>query len=310
MKMLNPQIEKILDSIKDIPSIPTVAAAVLKAMEDPLVGAKDISKIVDKDQSLALRILRMANSPIYGFERRISTIDLAVVILGMDNLREIIMSYIVQGFFSKVKSNVFNTIHFWEYSLLSASAARIIARRLKYKLAGEAFISGLMHDIGLIIIAEYFTKQYEKIKQEMQIGELTITQLEKKHIGATHAEIGFWLTQKWNLPLNMCNAVLNHHNHYSLIDEDDDTSEYTASVNFGAIKQPLTAIISISEWITWKMDKSEQFVGKKAPEYYLAEELFSNLSEHDFLNPESQFGLIINEIKEEYEMVIEELVLN
>ncbi len=308
--MLNPTIERVLESIKDIPSIPTVASAVLKAMEDPLVGAKDIAKIVDKDQSLAIRILRMANSPIYGFERKISTIDLAVVILGMDNLREIIMSYIVQGFFSTVKNNVFNTIHFWEYSLLSASAARIIARRLKYKLVGEAFISSLMHDIGLIIIAEYFTKQYENIKQELSNGELTISQLEIKHVGASHAEIGHWLTQKWNLPLNMCMAVQNHHMHYSLIDEDDDTSEYTASMNFGSIKQPLTAIISISEWITWKMGKSEEFVGSKVPEYYLAEELFSNLSEHDFLDPESQFGLIINEIKEEYEMVIEELVLN
>ncbi len=308
--MLNPNIERVLESIKDIPSIPTVASAVLKAMEDPLMGAKDIAKIVDKDQSLALRILRMANSPIYGFERRVSTIDLAVVILGMDNLREIIMSYIVQGFFSKVRSNVFNIINFWEYSLLSASAARIIARRLKYKLAGEAFISGLMHDIGLIIIAEYFTKQYEQIKHEMETGQYTLVQLEKKYLGATHAEIGYWLTQKWNLPLNMCNAVLNHHRHYSLIDEEDDISEYTASVNFGAIKQPLTAILSISEWITWKMGKAEHFVGKKAPEYYLAEELFENLSEHDFLDPASHFGLIINEIQEEYEMVIEELVLN
>jgi HD-like signal output (HDOD) protein len=308
--MLNPTIEKVLDSISDIPSIPTVASAVLKAMEDPLVGAKDIAKIVDKDQSLAVRILRMANSPIYGFSRRISTIDLAVVILGMDNLREIIMSYIVQGFFSKVKSNVFNTIHFWEYSLLSASAARIIARRLKYKLAGEAFISGLMHDIGLIIIAEHFTSQYEKIKLELEAGEMTLTELEAKYIGATHAEIGYWLTQKWNLPLNMCNAVLNHHQHYSLVDENHDTSEFSASMNFGAIKQPLTAIISISEWITWKMDKAGQFLGKKVPEYYLAEELFSNLSEHDYLDSESQFGLIISEIKEEYEMVIEELVLS
>lgn len=304
--MLSETLRKLLDSINDIPSIPTVASEVLRAMEDPMVGAKEIGKIVDKDQALTVRILRMANSPVYGFRKQVSTVDLAVVILGMDNLKEVIMSYIVQGFFSKVQTSVFNTVAFWEYCLLAASAARITARKLKYKLAGEAFIAGLMHDIGIMILAEFFTDSYIEIKKCMAAGTKSIIECEKEVLGASHAEIGGWLANKWGLPDKLCHAIAYHHTHYKKLKPDSPNDMKKSVIN---VPNPLTAVVSIAEWISMKINADGRFIGNVEPEYYLAQEVFSNLSDHDYLAENSSFNLLITDIKEEYNLVIDELKL-
>lgn len=305
--MLKNEIRNRLENIKDIPSIPIIAAEILKAMENPLLGAKDAARIIDKDQSLTARILRRANSPIYGFARQISTIDVAVVVLGMDNLREIILTYIVQGFFSKVNTSIFNAIKFWEYSVYTATTARILARKLKYKLAGEAFIAGLMHDLGILIIAEFFTNDYADIKELIFKNRASIIQAENSVLGANHTQIGYWLAEKWNLPKRLCDVILNHHTHYSQLERKLGIND--SIVNFNNINQPLTSLISMSELLSHVFKISHIFLGETPPSYYLAEEIFPDISEHDFLDESSNIYLLGQEINKEYQSVMEDYKL-
>ena len=299
------EIKQRLDNIKDIPSIPTIASEVLRAMEDPLAGAKQTARIIDKDQSLTAKILRRANSPLYGFSRQVSTIDVAVMVLGNDSIREIIMSYIVQGFFSKVNITVFNIMHFWEYSLYSASASRILARRLKYKLAGEAFIAGLMHDIGIMIIAEFFTEEYIDIKELVENKNKSLIDAENLILGITHQEIGYWFAEKWNLPKNLCESILNHHTHYSEFESDIEKVK-EEDISFINVKQQLTAIVSMSEWLAFVAKKSTFFLGDIPPPYYLAEEIFPDITDNSFIDESSSLYLLQKDIENEFEMIMEE----
>lgn len=309
--MLDENIQNRLEKIKDIPSIPSIAAIVIDIMGNPDLGTNEIVKVIDKDQSLAMRILRLANSPIYGFSKQVTTTDLAAIVLGKDNLKEIVMTYILQGFFSSVNVDVFNSTKFWEDSLLTACAARIVGRKLKYKLVNEAFIAGLIHDIGIRLIAEFFTDEYIEIHNRLAEGGKSIIEVEEEVLGTNHAMIGYWLANKWNFPDELCNAIRHHHSHFSLVDtktlQDSPYSYQTFS--FNSIKSPLTAIVSIAEWLVYNMKEYNNFIGTVKPTYYLAEELFSDISNDDYLNPKSRINLILQDISTEYNIIASELPL-
>lgn len=294
--MLNPDIRTRLESIRNLPTIPLVVSQVLQAVDDPETSAARLANIIERDQSLTARVLRVANSPFYGFTRKISTIDLAVVVLGMNTIKEIVLSLIVQRFFSKISTEIFDIKAFWHYSVFCGSASRLLARKLGYKLAGEAFVGGLMHDIGILIIAEYFSARFREIVEFQQENNCSLLAAEEEVLGANHCEIGAWFAEKWNLPGQLGSAIQNHHKHYSKFTASSDKD-----INFHEIDQPLTAIVSMSEWFASLLGYLEWAPGLKINELYLSKEVFGDISEHDLLDQGSAFALLKQELIEEYE---------
>ena len=215
MITLNEQARVKLARLRELPTIPHIMAEVLRAMEDPDISASKLAKIIEKDQSLTAKILKSANSPLYGFVRRISTIDLAIVVLGLNTIREIVLSLVIYKFFAKIDPKYFNVKAFWEYSVFCGSTSKLMARKLGYRLAGEAFVAGLMHDVGILILVEYFENDYKKIFNISYTDKISELEAERQVLGFTHAEIGYWLAEKWNLPDPLCQAILHHHTHYS-----------------------------------------------------------------------------------------------
>lgn len=300
MKILDPKIQKKLDSIVELPTIPTVMSQVLAALDNPNLSANQLASLIERDQTLIAKVLKVANSPFYGFARKISTIDLAVVILGMNVLKEIVLSLLIQKFFSRLSKTMFDVKSFWNYSLFCGASAKLLARKLGYKLAGEAFVAGLMHDLGILIIIENFRKQFGEIRKLQKSKDLSIVEAEMQVLGATHSDIGLWLAEKWNLPPKLCLAIKNHHTHYKDLLKND-IQKFVTDVNFDEIDQPLTAIVSLSEWFAQIMDFKQWDKNYKAPPYYLSEELFEDLSEEEILAPDSAFELLKKEMLEEYQ---------
>lgn len=301
MKMLDPKIQKKLDALTELPTIPTVMSQVLSALDNPNLSATQLASIIERDQTLTAKVLRVANSPFYGFARRISTIDLAVVILGINVLKEIVLSLLVQKFFSRLSKNMFDVKSFWNYSLFCGSSARLIARKLGYKLAGEAFVAGLMHDLGILIIIENFRKQFGEIRKLQKTKGMSLVEAEMEILQATHSEVGLWLAEKWNLPPRLCLAIKNHHLSYKKLLPKDKNSALAEDVNFHEIEEPLTAIVSLSEWFAQEMGFKEWDKNYTRPDYYLSSELFEDLSDEDILHPESAFELLKKEMVEEYQ---------
>lgn len=294
--MLDPKIRKKLESLTELPTIPTFMTQVLSALDNPNLSAPQLANLIERDQALTAKVLRVANSPFYGFARRISTIDLAVVILGVNALKEIVMSLIVQKFFSRLKVSLFDIKSFWNYSVFCGAAARLIARKMGYRLAGEAFVAGLTHDIGLLILIENFRKNFGEIRKLQYERKISLPEAEFAVLQCTHSDIGSWIAEKWNLPDKLCTAIHNHH-----IPFTNFVKGASDEVNFEEIGQPLTAIVSMAEWFAEKMEMKKWDDKYKSPSYYLSNEVFDEFSDDQSLHPDSAFELLKKEILEEYQ---------
>lgn len=298
--MLDAKIRRKLESLTELPTIPTIMSQVLSALDNPKLSAAQLASIIERDQALAAKVLKVANSPFYGFARRISTIDLAVVILGVNALKEIVMSLLVQKFFSRLRASLFDVKAFWHYSVFCGAAARLLARKLGYKLAGEAFVAGLTHDIGILILIEHFRTKFTEIRKLQSTLGLPLVIAEKKVLNCTHADIGAWIAERWNLPSKLCVAISNHH--ISYLEIQKNISEMTAhEVNFNEIDQPLTAIVSMAEWFADQLGfkKWDMYIANTP--YYLSKEVFEDLNEDDILSPDSAFEILKQEILEEFQ---------
>ena len=255
--MLNEKIRTKLESMKQLPAIPAVASVVLQAIDNPDTSGIYLAKLIERDTALTIRVLSVANSPFYGFSRKISTVELAIVLLGLSTIKEIIISLIIQGVFARVKNKVFDINQFWRYSVFCGSTARYFARRLGYRVAGEAFVAGLMHDVGILIQAEFFTKEFLEIREHQLKWRVSYVEAELTILECTHTDIGAWLAEKWQLPSQLIESLYYHHSND--INDKQPLFPPTNTINIMTnkkdiafhlqqeIEQPLTALVALSE---------------------------------------------------------------
>lgn len=298
--MLNANVRRKLNSLRELPTIPTVISQVLRALDNVDVSASVLAKLIERDQTLASRVLQVANSPFYGFSRRISTIDLAVVVMGLNSIKEIVIGLVVQRFFGKSKRSIININEFWKYSLFCGAASRVLARKLGYKLAGEAFVTGLMHDLGLIILSDNFNYHFKKIWAIADQENMSLIEAEELVLGCHHGDIGAWLAEKWNFPAHLCDAIRFHHTPYLKFAEAEDYN-----LASGELNMPLTAIVSLSEWFAGEMGYKTWISETKKSELYLSTEIFDDFSGNDTLSSSGAIAKLKQELSDEFERASE-----
>jgi putative nucleotidyltransferase with HDIG domain len=201
-----------LSSIKELPTFPTTALEVMRLASDSETSAAELSRIVSKDPSLSTRILRVANSPYYGFAKKISTIEWAIVALGFETLRETVLSLTLIDLFKGAASKHFDPRKFWKHSIDTASAARSLAKEMKNRVPGEAYAAGLLHDIGTLVLYRFFQDDFAEIQRLVEQDGLMLSQAEAVALGTSHADIGAWLAERWNFPPHFVEAIRYHHN--------------------------------------------------------------------------------------------------
>lgn len=315
--MLDKNVLKILEASSNVPTIPHVIMQVLDAVEDENLSASALASIIERDQALTMRVLTVANSAMFGFSRRISTIDLAIVVMGLKTIKEIVLSLAVQRIFAKVRKDLFDINDFWRYSVFCGAASRVIARRFHYKLAGEAFVAGLIHDIGILMLIQYFPKEFEKMRFLQMTKGLSFVAAEKQVLNCTHADIGAWLVRRWKLPENIENAVLLHHLEYNqaiemlkqVNKEREREKDESIRISYGEsgididenIHEPLTVIVALSEWFAQYMGFKEWALemNEHSP-LFMAEDLVTELQEDDILSPEGVLQVLRQEIIDEF----------
>lgn len=304
--MLDPGIQRKLESIRELPAIPFVISEVLNAIDNPKLSAAALASIIERDQSLTMRVLRMANSPFYGFARKISTIDLAIVVLGTDTIKEIVLTLIIRKLFSKARSGFFDVRQFWHYSVFCGAGARLIARKLGYRLAGEAFVAGLMHDVGVVIMVEYFPKLFIELRKFQRENQTSFNDAEIETFGSGHCEIGAWIAEKWNLPDRLCDAIRNHHGTFTQVAKE---SKIKGKENSNE-PQMLTAIVAIAEWFSQASGTKTWAEEKVGSQLYLADRILQDIAKDDILGPESAVEMLRQEIIDSYKKasILTELV--
>jgi HD-like signal output (HDOD) protein len=301
--MLSSKVKRKLENLKELPSIPTVLSSVLSEIENADYNAKSIAKLIEQDQGLTARILKVANSPYYGLARTISTIDTAIILLGSNIIREILLSLLLQRIFTNVKSKVFNIKNFWKYSIFCGAASKFIARKMKYRIVSEAFVTALMHDIGILIEMDNFKNNFIKVRRLQAEKGYSIIEAELEIFECTHSDIGAWIAEKWNFPEKISNALKFHHRPFYISDAEEYSDEFIASPVFNRLKYPLAAITSMSEWFANECGMKKWDISN-APNYYIGDEFIMKMVDDELLNYKSALIVTKQSIMVEHEKCI------
>jgi signal transduction histidine kinase/HD-like signal output (HDOD) protein len=205
-----PLFEKIKTS-KNLPTLPHILLKLIDACNTPDNTISEISKIIDKDSSLSARVMKMVNSAYFGLSVRVTGVEQALLLLGTDAVKNIAVSAAVSQVFATTKGDgVFQLKQFWYHCLLCATMAELIAKQTSYGSPDEAFLSGLLHDIGKLVLWVNFPKDYAEVLRSSE-DKAALLEQEQRRLGATHPAVGAWIIERWHLQSFMADAVLFHH---------------------------------------------------------------------------------------------------
>ncbi len=201
-----------LDSIPDIPTLPTIALKVNKMLKEEDVSISELSKIIENDQAMVTKILRLVNSSFYHFQSKIESIPRAIVVLGLKTIHNAVLSVsLIESFKGKDNHEEFDISEFWHHSIAVAVTSKHLGEKTLLELPDECFVAGLLHDIGKVVLAQYFRAPFSQILALIRDEHKSFDEAEKTVLPVSHAQIGGYLAQKWNLPSSLVHAIKSHH---------------------------------------------------------------------------------------------------
>ena len=199
------QFKKMLREIKNLPTLPGIVAKLGKMAEDPDTTTEQMGRVISKDHILATKLLRLVNSAFYGFPQRISSLNSAIILLGFNVIKSLIIS---ASIFEVMEAQ---DVELWEHSLGCAVVCNVLARHLGVKDPEEISTAGLIHDIGKVAIKMELPREYEMITDLSQEKKISRLEAEREILGLDHAEVGSWLAKSWNLPNKLVEPIACHH---------------------------------------------------------------------------------------------------
>lgn len=226
------------NKIEEIGSLPTIPAVVFRVME--LIGDENVSfskleKVISDDPPMVAKIMKVANSGFYRTTSEIKSLKMAISILGLDEIRNLVFALSLFSSFKKLKdSEYFSFTDFWKHSAGVAKVAMAVSKFLRLKLEEAEFVSGLLHDIGRLVLQSFFQEDYTQIYDLAVKNNTALLEQEKNVWGVSHEAIGEWLAQKWGLHQDICEVIGNHH-----------TEDYEQLKN-----KELVAVISLADHVT------------------------------------------------------------
>ncbi len=201
-----------VSAVGGLPTLPKVAAEVLRLAHDPDSSLKDMAAVISKDPPLTSRLLKVANSAFYGLSQQVGSLSVALVLLGMRNITNIVTSISVFRMLRfRGKAGAFTREAFWEHAGACGKACDLIGRVCRLDLGGEAFVTGLIHDVGKILMDAVFHEEFVRILELAAAEGIPMYEAETRILGVDHARIGAWLAEVWNLPEHISEALAHHH---------------------------------------------------------------------------------------------------
>ncbi len=193
------RIQSLLDGAEQVATLPTIYTEINAAVEDPETTFSEIGNIISKDPSLCARLLKIVNSPFYGFSSEIETVSHAIAVIGSAQLRDLVLATTVMDRFRGIPKQLVDLHSFWLHSIGCGLTARILATYCRQANAERFYTLGILHDLGrlvMLISAPEEMKQAMKLSQE---GPRPLVECERDVLGCDHGEVGFRLLDQWNL---------------------------------------------------------------------------------------------------------------
>jgi HD-like signal output (HDOD) protein len=206
-------LRQLVSRMDRLPSMPSLYVEMVDKLQDPEIDVEDIGEIVTRDMAMTAKILKLVNSAFFGLGRQISSPAEAVSYLGMDTIKSLVLSIHAFSQFASARFGAFSIDALWAHSQNTAGLAKELARmeNAEQKVMDEAFVAGLLHDTGKLVLASNFPQQYEQVLQAGRSGTLAALAAEENTFGANHAEVGGYLLGLWGLPVPVVEAIALHH---------------------------------------------------------------------------------------------------
>ena len=226
------KIEYILDSVDRLPTLPTIYTKLTNLLQSPNATVKMISNVISEDQAIAVKVLKLVNSAFYSLPQKIGSLKHAIVISGLNQIRNLVMITSTIKMFKELNSaSSFDMQKFWEHSIGCAVAARVLAETAYLKNPDDVFTGGLLHDIGKLVHAVYLNEEFAAIIADVHENGLPIIEAEKKILGRDHTYTGGVLAKKWCLSQGTVGMIEHHH----LSDHSVELTKEIAAIHAGNI---------------------------------------------------------------------------
>jgi putative nucleotidyltransferase with HDIG domain len=196
--------------IDDLPTIPVVATQVLQLLDNPDVNVDEVADLMLSDQVMTARVMKMVNSPIYRPSQEITSLKRALVYLGIRNIKEIALTSSFISAFEN-KSGAIDISTFWAHAFGVGMVSKIIAEKIHYNDIEKAYLAGIIHDIGEVVLSYYQPETFSKIMAIIKEQPVRLIDVEQEEFKTTHTEVGYCIAEKWNFPEAYREVVLYHH---------------------------------------------------------------------------------------------------
>jgi putative nucleotidyltransferase with HDIG domain len=206
------RVEDIIQSVAQLRPMPGNVTRVLKEVDRSDISIGTLSGLISLDQALAALVLQMSNSAALGYSRTCSTVYDAVMHIGLSRLKTILFASTTTDMMKRGLSGYrLGEGELWHHSLVTAVAAEWLAQALRYPNPEEAYVSGLLHDMGKLLLDQFILKNYSIIVDFVERYQLPLWQVEEKLIGIDHARVGGLMAEHWNFPITLVDAIRFHH---------------------------------------------------------------------------------------------------
>ncbi|MDF1543650.1 MAG: HDOD domain-containing protein [bacterium] len=245
------KVKQVVSNIRNLPTPPIVFHQIQKVMSNPDVSASQIANILAEDPAMSVKVLKLTNSAFYGLAREVDSVKHAVVIVGIEAIKNLVLSASVLGMFKSDQIDQEFMDRHWRHSLATGFCCRLLAQKVKsrgFLNPDSAFSAGLLHDIGKIVISCFLPEEFKQFREARESDQIAPDfMVEQRTIGFDHAQVGGVLTLQWKLPQKLTEAIAFHHNPTKSGEEE-----------------PMTYLLSLGNFIAKKTlysDEEEHLVG-------------------------------------------------
>lgn len=199
--------------VTEIPTLPAVMTKVIEMIDDPSTTASQLARFISYDQAFTVKLLKLANSAFYGLSRKVGTVDMALLVLGFDEVKNLGLTIaVIDTFRDAAYYSFFDMNDFWVHSIAVAAGCKVLVKETGQSVPpGDLFVAGLLHDIGTLVMCRYLTQDFSRVIETLRKDGARQHEAEMSVIGFTHADVGGWLTKTWNFPVHQVGAIANHH---------------------------------------------------------------------------------------------------
>jgi HD-like signal output (HDOD) protein len=205
------KLTEIVDKVQKLPTLPSVANKITSLINDPTCTAIRLAEVINKDQSLTTRVLRLVNSAFYSLSAEVTNVKHGIALLGFKTISQMVISISVFDVFAGKYGEEFDRRGFWKHSIGCGVISKIVAQRTQYPKEDDCFTAGLLHDIGKVVLDQYLHEDMIQVIQRTREKEISFGDAEEEVLGLNHADIGGQVMKKWNIPLPVLVAVQHHH---------------------------------------------------------------------------------------------------